>query len=85
MYEMATGRLPFGGASPSDTVNNILENDPIPLTQLAPDRPASLERVVTRLLAKPADERFQTAGELHAALASLRRPAFRWRHLFGER
>jgi len=81
MYEMATGRLPFGGASPSDTVNNILEKDPIPLTQLSPDRPARLERVVTRLLAKRADERFQSADELGDALRAVDPPRFpllRW-------
>ena len=32
IYEMATGRLPFGGASPSETVTNVLDKDPVPLT-----------------------------------------------------
>ncbi|MBI2185911.1 MAG: serine/threonine protein kinase [Acidobacteria bacterium] len=72
IYEMATGRLPFGGASPSDTVTNILENDPTPLTQLASDRPVALERIVTRLLARRADERYQSAADLHDALAAVR-------------
>jgi serine/threonine protein kinase len=61
MYEMATGRLPFAGASPSETVTNILENDPIPLTTLAPGRPVQLEQMVTRLTAKRADSRYQSA------------------------
>jgi serine/threonine protein kinase len=52
LYEMATGRLPFAGASPSDTVTNVLDRDPEALTTLAPDRPAALEHVVMRLLAK---------------------------------
>ena len=30
MYEMATGRLPFAGASPSETVTNVLEKTPVP-------------------------------------------------------
>ncbi|MGH7342418.1 MAG: serine/threonine-protein kinase, partial [Candidatus Rokuibacteriota bacterium] len=59
MYEMATGRLPFGGASPSDTVIKILDVDPSPLTALSPERPAQLERIIARLLAKRADERYQ--------------------------
>src|SRR4030095_9616748 len=48
VYEMATGRLPFGGASPSETVTNVLEKDPVPLTKLSPDRPVQLERIVAR-------------------------------------
>ena len=79
IYEMATGRLPFGGASPSDTVTNILESDPIPLTQLSSDRPVQLERVVTRLLAKSAEARYQTAAGLGEALALVGRSTAWWR------
>ncbi len=68
IYEMATGRLPFGGGSPSETVTNVLDKDPIPLTTLSPDRPLHLERIVTRLLAKIADARYQSAAELRTDL-----------------
>jgi len=68
MYEMATGRLPFAGASPSDTVTNILEQDPTPLRQFSPDRPPALERIVQRLLARAAEDRYQTAADLRHAL-----------------
>src|SRR4029077_16114835 len=61
IYEMATGRLPFAAASPSETVTNILENQPTPLTKLSPERPAQLEQIVSRLTAKRADERYGTA------------------------
>jgi serine/threonine protein kinase len=71
IYEMATGRLPFGGASPSDTINNVLDKTPAPLVDLSPDRPAALSRVVDRLLAKPADQRYQSAAELREALRPL--------------
>lgn len=83
IYEMATGRLPFGGPSPSETVNNILENDPIPLTQLAPDRSIPLERLVDRLLAKPADRRYQTATALREALAEIKGTSRWWDRLRG--
>jgi serine/threonine protein kinase len=68
MYEMATGRLPFAGASPYETVTNILEKDPTPLREFAPRRPAALAGILTQLLAKRADERYQSAADLHAAL-----------------
>ena len=56
IYEMATGRLPFAGESPSETVTNILDKNPIPLTKLSPGRPIQLERIVHRLLAKRAED-----------------------------
>jgi serine/threonine protein kinase len=71
MYEMATGRLPFAAASPADTVSNVLEKDPPAVTSLAPDRPARLERLILRLLAKRPEDRYQSAAELRAALADV--------------
>jgi serine/threonine-protein kinase len=68
MYEMATGRLPFTGGSPAETVTNLLENEPAPLTTLSPKRPAALERVVSRLLAKRPDDRYRTATDLRQDL-----------------
>jgi serine/threonine protein kinase len=69
MYEMATGRLPFAGASPSDTVTNILDREPE-----APDQPAALEHVVMRLLAKRAADRYQSAEQLTDALGRIQVP-----------
>ena len=51
LYQMATERLPFAGASPGETVTNILDNDPPLLTSLSPQRPKSLEQVVNTFLA----------------------------------
>jgi serine/threonine protein kinase len=74
MYEMATGRLPFAGASPSETVSNVLDKDPDPLTLLAPQHKA-LEPVVHRLLAKRANDRYPSAANLITALTSLVTPS----------
>jgi serine/threonine protein kinase len=82
IYEMATGRLPFAGASPSETVTNVLEKDPAPLTSLSPDRPRELERIVKQLLAKRAADRYQSAADLRDALALLMRPRRVWQRLF---
>jgi eukaryotic-like serine/threonine-protein kinase len=71
VYEMATGRLPFAGASPSETVTNVLEKDPAPLTTLAPQHPKTLDQIVRRLLAKRAADRFPSARELADALRPL--------------
>ena len=87
MFEMATGRLPFAGASPGDTVTNVLEQEPPPLTSLS-NHSKTLERVVMKLLAKDADARFQSAAILRTALAPLAgaapsRVGRAWRKLVG--
>jgi serine/threonine-protein kinase len=84
IYEMATRRPPFAGASPSETVTNILEKDPVPLTHLSPERPLQLERVVNQLVAKRAEDRYQSAEALHAALVAVRPPRRFWQRLFGK-
>ncbi len=71
MFEMATGRLPFAGASPSETVTNVLDKPPALLTTLAPDRPKALETLVNKLLAKRASDRLQSAREVGAVLEML--------------
>lgn len=85
MYEMATGRLPFAGASPGETVSNILEGQATPLTELAPNHPEALQDIVAQLTAKLPDDRYPSTA---AALADLRGLSDRlksgWRHrLFG--
>jgi serine/threonine protein kinase len=69
IYEMATGRLPFAGASPFETVTNVLDKNPVPLNDLAPQRPAALGSIVTRLLAKQLDQRYASADDLIAELS----------------
>ncbi|HLG55658.1 MAG TPA: serine/threonine-protein kinase [Vicinamibacterales bacterium] len=84
MYEMATGRLPFAGASPSETVSNVLDKDPTRLTTLAPQHPRALETIVHRLLAKRASDRYPNTTALSGALVPLTaqnpkaRPWRRW-------
>jgi len=75
IYEMATGRLPFTAASTGETVTNILEKEPTPITKLSPDRPRALERIVSILLNKQPDGRYQSAAELERDLSPLKEPA----------
>jgi len=88
MYEMATGTLPFAGHSPGETVTNVLEHDAVPVTKASPERPAALEHIVVRLLAKRPEGRYASATALKEALDDAARrqqstPASRlWRNLF---
>src|SRR5262245_22324091 len=85
VYEMATGRLPFAGASPFETVTNVLDKDPVPLNRLATQRPAALARIVDRLLAKHPEDRYPSAAALLEAFTV--RPGSRrsWKRLFESR
>jgi len=82
MYEMATGRLPFAGATPAETVGNILDKDPQPLTALAPRHPDALNAIVTRLTAKLPDDRYAAAEDVLLDLRTLadRIKASGWRN-----
>ncbi|HEX7294826.1 MAG TPA: protein kinase, partial [Pyrinomonadaceae bacterium] len=70
LYEMVAGKVPFGGATSSHTIVQILENDPLPLSK---DVPAELERIVLKSMAKDPDERYQTAKDMLIDLRNLKR------------
>ncbi|MSR52805.1 MAG: tetratricopeptide repeat protein [Gemmataceae bacterium] len=71
LYEMLVGRRPFLGQSTADTMAAIL-NDPVPaLSQTGRDRPAKLDRVISRCLEKDPARCFQYAHELAQALRGL--------------
>src|SRR5205085_1400991 len=72
IYEMLAGRSPFIGATNSDIVASILKEDPPRLTDLSPDIPADLERIVNRALTKDKDARYQTVAELLSDLKRLK-------------
>jgi dipeptidyl aminopeptidase/acylaminoacyl peptidase len=70
LYEMLTGRRPFGGASTVETMNAILKEDPAPLTAADAVAPA-LRHIVDHCLEKEPAERFQSARDLAFALQQL--------------
>ena len=73
LYEMATGVLPFKGATPGVVSHEILSRTPTPALRLKPELPPELDRIVTKALEKVRDVRAQTAGELLADLKRLKR------------
>jgi len=72
MYEMAAGRMPFAGETAIDTLVSILEKEPPPLDQYAPDVPAELQRIIGKTLRKDREERYQTSKDLLLDLKSLK-------------
>jgi serine/threonine protein kinase/Tol biopolymer transport system component len=73
LYEMASGRPPFTGETPTDVVVAIVERDQPPISQFVEDTPPELERIVRRALRKDRNERYQIVKELAIDLRSLRR------------
>jgi len=73
LYEMATGRLPFTGDSPLDTMHAIAFEETRPLTSVRQNLPPELQRIVNRCLRKRPEDRYASAGELASDLRSLRK------------
>jgi len=73
LYEMASGRAPFTGETPTDVVVAIVERDQPPISQHVEGAPPELERIVKKALRKDRNERYQIVKELAIDLRSLRR------------
>ncbi len=72
LYEMAAGKTPFAGETVSDTLANLIHLEP-PLSEILPNAPAELHRIVNKSLRKNRDERYRTAVEIAFDLKNLRR------------
>ena len=75
LYEMAAGAPAFPGATSVEAAARAVDRDPRPLTELRPDLPASLVRVVERCLRKDPRERHASTRALLDALREVRRGA----------
>jgi serine/threonine protein kinase len=71
LYELVSGRRPFEGGTPAETLASILRDEPPPLTSEARAVPAELEEVVWRCLAKDAGARYPTGREVAEALGAV--------------
>jgi len=73
MYEMATGRRPFVGNNPMETVGRITQMQPEAISRFNYDIPLELERIIRKCLEKDRDQRYQSATELLIDLRTLKR------------
>jgi len=68
LYELATGRRPFTGATPADVSSAILRDVPLAALAIRGDLPRDLNRIVERCLEKDPRDRFQTARDVYNEL-----------------
>ncbi|HET9306113.1 MAG TPA: protein kinase [Candidatus Sulfotelmatobacter sp.] len=84
LYEMATGQHAFKGETGPELQNAIIEDMPSPVRHLNPTVPAKLENIIDFAIKKDRDARYQSAAEIRADLAALKRaqelssPIRRW-------
>ena len=71
LYEMLTGKLPFGGATPIAAMNDRLLNHPLPPTVANPEVSAQLQEVLYRALERDPKNRYPSAREFRNDLAHL--------------
>jgi serine/threonine protein kinase len=73
LYEMATGKRAFVGATGPELKEAILTQMPNPAQKVNPGVPAKLGKIVHRALEKNREARYQAASEMRADLQNLKR------------
>jgi len=68
LYELLTGRPPFRGASPMETLRQMLAAEPVSLNRLAPGVPRDLATICEKCLRTEINRRYASAAELRADL-----------------
>lgn len=73
LYEMATGRQAFSGATTAVIHDAILNRPVVPPSKLNSQVPSELERIIDKALEKDRKFRYQTASDMRADLKRLKR------------
>jgi PAS domain S-box-containing protein len=68
LYQLLTGSLPFTAVDPIEWVHCHVARQPVPPSERVSDVPAPVSAIVMKLLAKGAEERYQTAAGLESDL-----------------
>ncbi len=82
VYEMATGKLPFVGASSGEICGAILHQQPAPILSANPDIPPALELIIRKALEKERELRYQHSSDMRTDLQRLKRDTDSGRVLF---
>ena len=72
LYEMVTGRRAFEGGTKISTLSAILHKEPQAASEISPDVPVELEKIIVRCLRKEAERRAQSIADIKLALEELK-------------
>ena len=72
LYEMATGRRAFAGGSTAEVLAALMKEQPKPPSEVVPDLPRELDRVIQRCLRKEPGRRFQHTLDLKLELEQIK-------------
>jgi len=73
LYEMATARQAFGGATGGAIIEAVLTRSPVSVRSINPEIPPRLEEIIEKALHKDRDQRYQNATDMLADLQQLKR------------
>jgi len=73
LYEMATGKPPFAGATSGEICGAILHQEPAAISSLNANVPAELEQIIRKALEKDRELRYQHASDMRTDLQRLKR------------
>ncbi|WP_338697608.1 AAA family ATPase [Bradyrhizobium sp. 26S5] len=67
-YQMLSGSLPFAAAAPMEWVHCHVARQAVPLSERVSEVPGAVSAIIMKLLAKTAEDRYQTAAGLKSDL-----------------
>ncbi|MGO9836142.1 MAG: protein kinase domain-containing protein [Polyangiaceae bacterium] len=69
LFELVTGRVPFGGTSVTEVIAGVLQKPPLSLREVAPGLAPGFESALARSLEKERERRYSNVAEFAAAIA----------------
>jgi len=68
LYQLCSGQKPFDSNTVATLLFKITQEEPPPIAEVAPDLPVGVQHIISKLLAKAPERRFQSGKDLARAL-----------------
>lgn len=70
LHELLSGKVPYQGETIPEICAQVLQNPPPRLTDVRPDTPIDIERIIDKALAKDRDQRYSSVAEFAADISA---------------